>query len=396
VTTKRRPPAAPDGYGFVTMVRFLSAHPRLVDGVLAGALVLAGVLEGALVVTNRSFWVHELLTVAVMGAVAWRRRFPLSVVGFVVVGMMVLDSDGQLSVFAALVIVCFTAGAELDPPRAWIGLALAVVPFWIAFLVIGGGVSDYVAVAVLYGGSWVVGQALRERGRRSAELAQRAERAERDRAAEAARAVAEERARIARELHDVVSHSISVIAVQTQAVRRRLGPDHAREVDDLRAVESTARQALAEMRRLFGVLRADGERPSLAPQPGLDQLDRLIEDTRAAGVPVSLAIDGAPVPLPPGLGLAAYRIVQEALTNVRKHATGGCVTVRLRYGDRDLDLAVEDTGGLPAETLDGAGYGLVGMRERVTLYGGTLDAAPSPGGGFTVRARLPFREGAPA
>jgi signal transduction histidine kinase len=396
VTTSRRPPAALERYGFATMVRFLSAHPRPFDGVLAGALVLAGVLEGALVVTNRSFWVHELLTVAVMGAVAWRRRFPLSVLGVVVVGMLVLDSDGQLSVFAALVIVCFTAGAELDPPRAWIGLALAVVPFWIAFLVIGGGVSDYVAVAVLYGGSWVVGQALRERGRRSAELAQRAERAERERAAEAARAVAEERARIARELHDVVSHSISVIAVQTQAVRRRLGPDHAREVDDLRAVEATARQAMAEMRRLFGVLRAHGERPSLAPQPGLDQLDRLIEDTRTAGVPVSLVVDGAPVPLPPGLGLAAYRIVQEALTNVRKHATGGCVTVRLRYGDLDLDLAVEDTGGRPSETLDGAGYGLVGMRERVTLYGGTLDAAPSPGGGFAVRARLPFREGAPA
>jgi signal transduction histidine kinase len=378
------------------MLRVLGAHPRLADATLAGVLVVAGVLEGAIVSTNRPLWLHELLTVAVMGSVAWRRRFPLVVVGFVVVGMMVLDSDGQLSVFAALVIVTFTAGAELDPPRSWIGLALSVVPFWIGFVLVGGGVSDFVAVTVLYGGSWAVGQVLRERGHRSAELAERAERAERDRTAEAARAVAEERARIARELHDVVSHSISVIAVQTQAVRRRLGPEHAREVDDLRAVESTARQAMAEMRRLFGVLRADGERPSLSPQPGLDQLDRLIGETRAAGFPVSVDVEGTPVPLPPGLGLAAYRIVQEALTNVRKHAPGGCVRVCLHYGERELHLAVEDAGGVTPDRLDGAGYGLVGMRERVSLYGGTLQAGPQPGGGFSVRARLPFREGQPA
>jgi signal transduction histidine kinase len=371
MTTDRLLQAPLGRYRPATMLRFLGAHPRLVDAVLAGVLVAAGVLEGAIVPTNRPFWLHELLTIAVMGAVAWRRRFPLVVVGVVVVGMMVLDSDGQLSVFAALVIVCCTAGAELDPPRSWIGLALSVVPFWIGFALTDGGVSDYVAVTVLYGGSWAVGQVLRERGHRSAELAERAERAERDREAEAARAVAEERARIARELHDVVSHSISVIAVQTQAVRRRLGPDHAREVDDLRVVESTARQAMAEMRRLIG-------------------------ETRAAGFPVSLAVEGESVPLPPGLGLAAYRIVQEALTNVRKHAPGGRVTVCLRYGERDLDLAVEDSGGGDPDRLDGGGYGLVGMRERVTLYGGTLEAGPQPGGGFSVRARLPFREGQPA
>ena len=396
MTTERLVEAPPERYRPATMLRFLGAHPRLVDAVLAGVLVVAGVLEGAIVPTNRSFWVHQLLTVAVMGAVAWRRRFPLSVVGFVVVGMMLLDSDGQLSVFAALVIVSFTAGLELDPPRAWVGLALAVVPFWIGFALTGGAVSDYVAVTVLYGGSWAVGQTLRERGHRSAELHERAERAERDREIEAARAVAEERARIARELHDVVSHSISVIAVQTQAVRRRLGPDHAREVDDLRAVESTARQAMVEMRRLFGVLRAEGERPSLAPQPGLDQLDRLIGETRAAGFPVSVDVEGTPVPLPPGLGLTAYRIVQEALTNVRKHAPGGRVAVCLRYGERELDLAVDDSGGGDAQRPDGGGYGLVGMRERVNLYGGTLEAGPQPGGGFSVRARLPFREGQPA
>jgi signal transduction histidine kinase len=377
------------------MVRTLRDRPALVDAVLAAVLVVAGLLEGALVETNRPLWLHQVLTVAVMGAVAWRRRFPLSVLAFVVLGMMALDADGQFSVFAAGVIVAFTAGAEVEPPRAWLGLVLSVVPLWIGFAVTQGGVSDFVAVTVLYGGSWVIGQTLRERNRRTAELAERAERAERDRAAEAGRAVAEERARIARELHDVVSHSISVITVQTQAVRRRLGPDHAREVDDLRAVEATARQAMAEMRRLFGVLRADGERPALAPQPGLDQLDRLVEESRAAGVPVEAVVEGQAPPLPPGLDLAAYRIVQEALTNVRKHALGGRVTVRLRYGEGDLEVAVEDTGATAGSAADGGGFGLVGMRERVALYGGALDAGPMPGGGFAVRARLPFREGAP-
>ncbi|MCW2740907.1 MAG: sensor histidine kinase [Blastococcus sp.] len=390
-------PAAPvRRYGPATMLRRIGQHRGLVDAGLAGVLVVAGVLEGALVDTNRPFWQHELLTVAVMGSLAWRRRSPLPVLGFVVVGMMVLDSDGQFSVFAALVIVCFTAGAELDPPRAWLGLTLSVVPFWIGFALVGGGVSDFVAVSVLYGGSFIVGQTLRDRHRRNAELAERAERAEQARQTEAARAVAEERARIARELHDIVSHSISVITLQTQAVRRRLGPEHAREIDDLRAVESTARLAMAEMRRLFGVLRADGERPALEPQPGLDQLDRLVADARAAGVLVEVAVEGEPVPLPPGLGLAAYRIVQEALTNVCKHAPGGRVTVRLRYGDADVEVSVEDTGGATSERPDGGGLGLVGMRERVVLYGGSLEAGAQPGGGFTVRARLPFREGAPA
>ncbi|WP_344689697.1 sensor histidine kinase [Blastococcus jejuensis] len=376
------------------MVRYLSSHPRLVDAVLAGVLVVAGLLEGSLVETNRPLWLHQTLTVVVMGALAWRRRFPLSVLAFVVVGMMVLDSDGQFSVFAALVIVTFTAGAEIDPPRAWLGLVLSVVPFWVGFAITGGGVSDFVAVTVLYGGSWVIGQTLRERGQRTIALAERAERAEREREEEAARAVSEERARIARELHDVVAHSISVITVQTQAVRRRLGPDHAREADDLRAVEATARQAMAEMRRLFGVLRADGERPALAPQPGLDQLERLLDENRAAGVDITAVVEGEPVPLPPGLDLAAYRIVQEALTNVRKHAPGGGVTVRMSFGREDLDVVVEDTGAVAPESADGGGFGLVGMRERVALYGGSIQAGPMAGGGFAVRARLPVREGA--
>ncbi|RZU30493.1 sensor histidine kinase [Blastococcus saxobsidens] len=378
------------------MVPVPTWRPSAVDAAVAGALVALGLVEAVTTPLDRPAWLHALLTVVVMGAVAWRRRFPLSVLAFAVAGMMMIDADGQFAVFAALVIVSFTAGVELDPPRAWVGLALAVVPFCIAFAVTGAQVSDFVAVTVLYGGSWVVGQALRDRTRRSLEAAERADRAERSKEEDAARAVAAERARIARELHDVVSHSISVIAVQTQAVRRRLDPALGREIDDLRAVEVTARQAMAEMRRLFGVLRADGERPALAPQPGLDQLDRLVADTRAAGAEIDVVVEGDPVPLPPGVGLAAYRVVQEALTNVRRHAAGSHVTVCLRYRESEVDVEVLDTGGVDAVPSDGGGLGLVGMRERVALYGGALEVGPRPGGGFAVRARLPFREGAAA
>jgi signal transduction histidine kinase len=378
------------------MARALGRYPRLLDVGIAVTLVVGGLLEGVVTDINRPLWLHQTLVVLVMGAVAFRRVAPSTTLGFVVIGMLAVDSNGQLSIFAALVIVSFTAGLEVDPPRSYWGLFLATVPFYVGYAAADPMVSDFVAVTVLYGGSWAVGQMVRQRTREAAEHAARADRAEREREAGAAQAVAAERARIARELHDIVSHSISVIAVQTQAVRRRLGPDHAREVADLRAVETTAREAMAEMRRLFGILRAHGERPALSPQPGLDQLDRLIADTRAAGIDVSVALDGHPAPLPPGLDLTAYRIVQEALTNVRKHAPGGRVVVRVRHGEAEVDVVVEDTGGVSSADEDGAGLGLMGMRERVELYGGTLDTGPLPGGGFTVHARLPFREGASA
>ena len=364
--------------------------PRVVDGLIAAALVVGALLEGWTGSTNRAFWLYAVVTVIAMSSLAWRRRFPLVVLGLVVAGVLALNPEGELSAFVALLIASFTAGAELDRPRAWIGLSLAVVPFWLAYAFGGGGVSDFAAVGVLYGGSWLVGQALRERGKRVDHLAERTARLEREREEQAARAVAHERARIARELHDIVSHSISVVAVQSQAVRRRLHPEQTREADDLRAVETTARQAMAEMRRLFGVLRADGERPSLAPQPGLDQLEQLLAQTRSAGVPVDLHVEGERVPLPPGVDLAAYRIVQEALTNVRKHVRSASASVTLRFGERALELVIENDGA--ASPAGEGGYGLIGMRERIGIYGGTLEAGARPDGRFLVRATLPFRE----
>ena len=370
-------------------------HPRLLDVGIAAVLVVAGVLESFVADLERPLWLHLLLVVVVMSAVAFRRLHPLGTLAFVVVGMMAVDSNGQLSTFAALVLVSFTAGLELDPPRAYWGLALTTVPFYVGFVLTQAWiVSDFVAITVLYGGSWAVGQMVRQRTRLAAEHAARADRAEREREERAAYAVAEERTRIARELHDVVAHSISVVTVQTQAVRRRLDPSLTREIADLKAVETTARQAMAEMRRLFGVLRADTEGPALEPQPGLDQLSRLVADARAAGTAVDVAVEGEPVALSPGLDLAAYRIVQEALTNARRHAPGSAVRVCLRWTVGGLDVAVENDGRVRPRT-DGGGYGLVGMRERVALYGGHLEAGPTPRG-FAVRASLPLREGAAA
>jgi len=178
------------------------------------------------------------------------------------------------------VLVSFTLGAELDAPRSVLGLGAVAAPFLAMSAVEGLEPSDLAAALVFIGGPWAVGLVLRQRTARTAEAVDRAARLERDRAAENAAAVAQERLRIARELHDIVSHSISVVAIQTQAVRRRLGPEQAREAQDLAEVETTARQAMAEMRRLFGVLRAEGDSPSLAPQPGLGELDRLAEQAR--------------------------------------------------------------------------------------------------------------------
>ncbi|WNV76621.1 histidine kinase [Geodermatophilus sp. DSM 44513] len=379
------------------MLRTLAGRPAVVDSLLAGGLSALTVVEAYTTDTARPPWLHAALSVAAISALALRRRYPLAVLCWVVAGMMVVSPESQLSIFGATVVAAFTAGVELTPPRSWIALGVATLPFFAFYALLPeGGVSDYVAVSLLYGGPWAVGRIIRDRTARAVEAAARAERAEVEREQAAARAVADERARIARELHDVVSHSISVITVQTQAVRRRLATDHQREADDLRAVEATARQAMAEMRRLFGILRADGERPSLAPQPGLDQLDRLVADTRAAGVTVALTVEGEPVPLPPGLDLAAYRVVQEALTNVRRHAPGGRVGVRLAYGGGGLEVQVENGPGAGPAGPGGGGLGLVGMRERVVLYGGSLEAGPQPGGGFAVHARLPFREGVSA
>jgi signal transduction histidine kinase len=223
-----------------------------------------------------------------------------------------------------------------------------------------------------------------------ASLEDRAARLERERDAQAQIAAAAERARIARELHDVIAHNVSVMVVQADGASYALdsSPERARQA--LGAIASTGRQALAEMRRMLGVLRSDDGGPGVAPQPGIGQLGELLDQTRASGLAVSFTVQGVPGALPSGLALAAYRIIQESLTNSRKH--GGpraSARVLLRYCEDVLMLQITDDGqGAPA--ADGAGHGLTGMRERVALYNGTLRTGPLPGGGYQVTATLPL------
>ena len=211
----------------------------------------------------------------------------------------------------------------------------------------------------------------------------------RERATARRMAVAEERARIARELHDVVAHGVSVIAVQADAAEAALEHDPARAGAPLRTIRGSAHDALGEMRRMLGVLRAGDEGSEHSPQPGLAQLPALVEHAQAAGVPVALEVEGEPRPLPASLDLTAYRIVQEALTNVRKHAPGAPTTVRVGWAVGELRLAIRDQGP-GANGADPGGHGLVGMQERVRIHGGRLRTGSGPDGGFEVFVALPL------
>jgi signal transduction histidine kinase len=279
-------------------------------------------------------------------------------------------------------------------------LSLAVAGATGAALVIpalGRAVSEPIFVVAMYAvfaAAWALGDGLRSRRAYRAELEARAEHAEREQEERARRAVAEEQARIARELHDVVSHSVSVMVVQAAAGGDVFAthPERAREA--LGSIESTGREALAELRRLLAVVRPAEENPRLGfvPQPGLARLPELVEQVAGAGLEVEMTVAGEPRELPAAVDLSAYRIVQEALTNTLKHAHASKADVALRYGDASLELEVLDDGS--GTGAGGTGRGIIGMRERAALFGGELLAGSRPSGGFAVRARLPL-EGPP-
>ena len=244
---------------------------------------------------------------------------------------------------------------------------------------------------ILFGGTVsVIAYALQQRRKRAAELEERAAGLEREAAQRESAAVAAERRRIARELHDVIAHSVTLMTVQAGAARLLLAEDPNRAREPVLSVEDTGRHALVELRRLLGILRADEGEASLAPQPGLSRIDDLLTRTRRAGLPVELAVAGEPRDLPPGVDLTAYRILQEALTNAHKHAGPARAHVSLRYGAEALELEVTNDGPLAPNGGDGVGHGLVGMSERVALYDGTFEAGPRAGGGYAVCARLPI------
>ncbi|HEX2233073.1 MAG TPA: sensor histidine kinase, partial [Thermoleophilaceae bacterium] len=249
--------------------------------------------------------------------------------------------------------------------------------------------GDFVFIPLLFAIAWLAGFALRERSVQAEAAEERATYAELEREAAARIAVAEERARIARELHDVVAHAVSVMVLQIGAVRHKLPDDVAEDKEALGRVEQAGRTALVEMRRLLGAMRRNGDEVELAPEPGLDSLDSLVEEVERAGLPVRLQVEGDPFPLPRALDLSAYRIVQEGLTNALKHAHASVADVTVRYSADEVRIEVRDDG-LGDSKGDGLGHGLVGIGERVKIYGGEMSAGTAPEGGFVLSTRLPL------
>ena len=320
----------------------------------------------------------------------YRRRFPLGAPALVFATLAAeafLPGDVVTSaqVTGLTLIAAFAvsgSGSDLRPALA--GGALGYASVSVIILVERFPPSEAWPILVVAPISWTIGRAFRDRGRRAADLEARAEQLERAHEA----AVAGERATIARELHDVIAHSVSVMTVQAGAARLLLDEDPSRARASLLAVEETGRQALAEMRRLLGILRGDEHETRLAPQPGISEIASLVEQVRGAGLPVDVVVEGERQALPPGVDLAAYRVVQEALTNALKHAGAARAEVSIRYGEDALQLAVTNDGHVGPSGRDG--HGLIGMRERVALYGGEFDATPRREGGFAVRAILPL------
>jgi signal transduction histidine kinase len=250
-----------------------------------------------------------------------------------------------------------------------------------------GGVVDWVLTVAYMSVAWAIGALIRRPVVRARSAEQRAAELERQQGQAARRAVRDERQRIARELHDVIAHSMSVMTLQAGAVRRRLRPDQTVEHDSLEVVERIGREAMAEVRRLVGLWSEDGGTPRYAPQPGMAALDTLLDRVRSAGVPVELCIEGTPRPLAPGVDLTAYRVVQESLTNVIKHAGPAHATVRIVWHQEEMRIEVADDG---RHAPKGVGSGHTGMRERLRIFGGRLQSGPCPEGGYLVRAWLPI------
>ncbi|HEX6933745.1 MAG TPA: histidine kinase [Streptosporangiaceae bacterium] len=415
---------------------WLRRHPRLVDGVLAFALSFGGLAQA---LSQRRYELIPI-TLALTVPVVFRRTHPVGafttviMAGALQVALGLRPSPADLSIVVlvytlaayttrrlsvtGLGICLFGSAAELG--RMYTRAIWVHVPNWV------------ITGTILFAGpsliAWVLGDSMRYRRAYYANLEERAARLERDRDAQARIAASAERARIARELHDVVAHNVSVMVVQADGAAYALGSDPARAREALAAISATGRQALAEMRALLGVLRKSDDAParppvpavtgappraaatvpdrpavpavadlaatsepaSLTPVPGIEQLDDLFDQTRAAGLTVSCTIEGEPRPLASGAALAAYRIVQESLTNTRKHAGPFArASVLLRYLPDAVELVISDNGIGSAAACDGAGHGLTGMRERAAMYGGSVQAGPVPGGGFRVAARLP-------
>lgn len=349
---------------------------RSPDAVIAVALAVAGQVEAWSVLHTGALVAATMLPGPL--ALLFRRRAPTAVVlaAFACFPVQALLGSGMSEAFAPLLAGLVAVGsAAYYARRPVLALALAVGLVWVAQVVASGlEPAELLWQAMLVSLGWSVGRGIAAGALRAQLSEQRA-----------SAAVIEERLRIARELHDVVAHSVSVMLLHAGGVRRLLGPDQRVEREGLEVVESTGRQALAEMQRTLGLLRGESS--------GLDQAGRLLEPARAAGLSAELRVEGEPCALPPGLDQSAYRILQEAVSNVLRHADATTVEAVIGFGQGSVRLEVHDDGAARTDALPG--HGLTGMRERVTLHGGALEAGPAPGGGFRVVAVLPVPREAP-
>jgi signal transduction histidine kinase len=368
------------------------------DRLLAIALVVAVWLETTQIGISRDDEpiattpvgeaVALLAAILLAASLAWRQQAPLLALALAIVTSVVAlvePLDGPITVVIAMMVATYSVGAHTrgQPAIAGaVGLGILLAANIAREVHPDMELGDVALPFLLLGGPWLAGLAIRSRREREAML-------DLARIEEADAAVADERARIARELHDAVAHSIGVVVLQARGARKTMRTDPGAALEALDAIEATGTQALAEMRRLVGVLRQADDGMDLSPPPSLRHLDALVDRVRAAGLPVELTIEGTPIELPPGIDLSAYRIVQEALTNALAHAGPATASVRVRYDADQLALEIADTG-VGARRPDPSGHGLVGMRERVSLFDGRLETDVRPGGGFVIRARLPL------
>ena len=386
-----------------TRERLRTAGPFLLDGLLAAVMAAAGFALLASVLPfdpgSPLAWAAYLLVAAHTLPIAVRRRYPLQVLVWALLTGAAFAALG-LSLVAlsfSILIYVYTAAAQCPRRVSLAGLAATEALLLVVWLANPGAIGDASTLVVdglIMAAAWWLGDGSRRRQEAVVAAQERAAELEAAREELARRAVTEERLRIARELHDVVAHSMSIIAVQSGVGVHVLDsqPEEARKA--LAAVEATSRQALVEMRRLLGVLRAEAEpRGSLTPAPGLAGVEALAAEVARAGVRVEVRIEGTPAELPPGVDLAAYRIVQEALTNVVRHAGPATARVAVRYAPDRVAVEVADDGRGGDPGRDHGGHGIAGMRERAALYGGSLEAGPRTGGGFRVAASLPLDEG---
>jgi len=361
------------------------------DGAIAVALTILTQVEiGA---SHPSAHAALLLTLAL----AFRRRAPLAVAGLVAVAVaaqgLVANPPSVFGEYVAVTLAIYTVAADAPLWQAVIGGTAIVVAIVVHDLPsseygTAGGIASDLMTPIAF---WAVGRAVRLALRRARAARAAAEQASEGSAELARRAVDDERRHIARELHDIVTHSLGVVVLQAQGGRRVLEQREPAVGEALDTIERSGRAALDEMRRLLGLIRDEGERSGLAPQPRLAQASELVRRVTEAGLPTALLVEGEPVVLEPGVELSAYRVVQEALTNSLKHARGGHAAVRIRYEPLELELEITNAGGRNGNPVGGAGRGLLGMRERVTFYGGTLEHGPSADGGFRVHASFPLR-----